>query len=124
MDSQQPGTYHDDHKQWQSIKKLRTAVSNNERASFRNAGVAMVADDNLKSQKFQEGGTSFFWFNRFYSHKVAPVEWELMFERMLDQAALFGQDSLAECRTRSRDPKVTRKPQSGQWAEHTFVFHT
>ena len=65
IDSQQPGTYHDDHKQWQSIRKLRSAISNNERASFRNAGVAMVSDDNSKSQRFQDGGTSSFWFNRF-----------------------------------------------------------
>ena len=65
LDSQQKGTYHDDHKQWQSIRKLRTAISNNERASFQLAGIAMVADDNSRSQRFQEGGTSSFWFNRF-----------------------------------------------------------
>ena len=65
MDSQEKGTYHDDHKQWQSVRKLRSAISNNERASFRLAGIAVIADDNSRAQRFQEGGTSSFWFNRF-----------------------------------------------------------
>jgi len=65
MDSQEKGIYHDDHKQWQSVQKLHTVILNNERASFRMTGVALIADNNSKKIRIQEGGTSSFWFNRF-----------------------------------------------------------
>jgi len=65
VDSQQPGRYHDTHKQWESVRKLRSTISNFERTSFGCARVALVADDNGSTTRFQGGGTSSYWFNRF-----------------------------------------------------------
>ena len=65
VDSQQPGRYHDSHKQWESVRKLRSTISNFERTSFGVSQVALVADDNGSTTRFRGGGTSSYWFNRF-----------------------------------------------------------
>ena len=65
VDSQQPGRYHDSHKQWESVRKLRSTISNFERTSFGVSQVALVADDNGSTTRFQGGGTSSYWSNRF-----------------------------------------------------------
>ena len=66
VDSQQKGRYLETHKQYESVRKLRSTISNFERTSFGISGIAMVADDNSSSTRFQSGGTSSFWFGRFF----------------------------------------------------------
>ena len=64
VDSQQKGRYSESHKQYESVRKLRSTISNFERTSFGISGIAMVADDNSSTERFQQGGTSSFWFGR------------------------------------------------------------
>jgi len=65
VDSQRKGNYADDHKHWQSVHKLRSTISSFERVAFGMSRYALVADDNSATQRFQSGGTSSLWFNKF-----------------------------------------------------------
>lgn len=67
LDSTSPGRYSQEYKQWDTIRKLRTAYSNQAKASPQaNLTTIAFADDRGKAQRLVEDKCSSFWFSRFF----------------------------------------------------------
>lgn len=67
LDSTAPGRYSRDHKQWDTIRKLRTVYSSQAKASPQaNISTLAFSDDRGKAQRLVMDKCSSYWFSRFF----------------------------------------------------------
>lgn len=66
-ESTKPGKYCDTHKQWESIRKVKSAIASFEKVSTNDlfGGASLISDDKGWVQRFQGGGTGSYWYQRF-----------------------------------------------------------
>ena len=66
QDSIRSGRYAKDHKQWQSVRKTKAHIASFEQTRADTNGIAALAT-NVKGSisRFQDGGSSSYWFGRF-----------------------------------------------------------
>ena len=75
MDTRKAGKYSESHKQWQSSRKVRSAVSNFEKTHLYHplSGLALVDEEKGRTTRFHFGGNSSLWFDRFMQGSKARM---------------------------------------------------
>ena len=66
-DTQGVGRYHTDHKQWDSSRKVKSAIANFEKIGYDSvwSRLSLVDEEKGHTKRFHFGGTSSLWYYRF-----------------------------------------------------------
>ena len=102
-DTRKSGKYSDSHKQWQSSRKVRSAVSNFEKTHSHHplSYLTLVDEERGRSTRFHFGGNSSLWFDRFAQGCKARMGEDVRQNLALDTE--LWKKLLARCERRARN---------------------